>query len=183
MDEVENKLIKSVWSFDLDNVYDESQNYDHIYLKQIIESNFFTKIKNYSENSNEIMKSTKIFLGSFSQSFSDTNNSLGSSFLRFILADIINNQNFFLYESDIINNISILITISFSEIFENKILDNFNLDNYANKQNNRNKNHVENTSSNYNSNIKIFEQDDEIVMDGIKEIQITKIEQFDKLIK
>jgi len=125
------------------------------------------------------MKTTKIFLGKLNESFSDKNSSLGSSYLRFILADILNNQKFFFNNTDLNKDISVITTISFCDISENKINDNFEFENISKTGSFLNKNKSKTTINN----IKIFEYEDDIVIEGIKEIQITTIDQFDKLIQ
>ena len=57
-----------------------------------------------------------------------------------------------------------------------KINDNFEFNSLNDKNKKSNQN-------NANNNKKIFDYEDEIVIDGLKEIQISKIEQFDKLME
>ena len=167
----------------MDKVYEESAEYQDIYLNEVIESNFFSNLKKQTEKSTKIIKSTKIFLSNFSDSFSKKSACLASSYLRFTLADVLNNQNFFLTEKDLDSDISIITTVSFCEIFENKILDNFDFGNLnANNSNNKSKSYGSSVNAN-NASIKIFEYEDEIVIDGVKEIKISDIHQFEKLIK
>lgn len=173
----------------MDKVHQEQTQYQNVYLNEVIESNFFTNIKKQTEKSTKIIKFTKIFLSKFSDSFSAKGACLSSAFLRFILADVINNQNFFLTEADLDSDISVITTVSFCEVFENKILDNFDFRGSNSNNNNTNNNNSNKSKSNSNSNtnnfnnIRIFDCEDEVVIDGIKEVQITKVEQFDKLIE
>ena len=93
-------------------------------------------------------------------------------FLKLFLNDILNNQSFFCSE----NNKCIITTISFCEINENKIIDNFDFssDNNLNDKKNKPLN---------KGNKKIFDYDYEMIIEGLKEIQITAIEQHETLMR
>jgi len=187
-------MIKSNWTFDLEKIYEETVLYQDVYLNEVIESSFFSNLKKQTEKlKKKTIKATKTFLSKFSDSFSAAKTDcLPSAFLRFFLADVLNNQNFFLTEADMDSDISVITTVSFCEIFENKILDNFDFSAATtaagSNANNKSKNHCSAVNSNNhhaksNNNNRIFEYEDEVVIDGVKEVQITKVEQFDKLIE
>lgn len=165
----------------MDKIYDESIDYKDLYLEEVINSKYFLRLKNslnkelQNNTNSNFIKASNIFLCDFSDTFADTNKYIAGAYLRFILNDILNNQNFFLNKNNSAEDYKIMTTVSFTDIYENKINDNLDFEKYKATDNS--------CKNNNKSNIKLFDFDDEIIMEGVKEIHITNIEQFDTLMK
>jgi hypothetical protein len=155
-DEVEKSLIKTNWSFTVDRVYDETIEYEELYENEVVCSDFFSNIY-------KSLKCTFILVGKNSDHFYNTS---AESF-RFLWKGL---QDIFSFSSlpykYMRNNYT--VAISYIDISENKIKDNFNFDTIS--------------GSDY-CKLKIIEYNDEIILDGIKEISIKTDEQALSLIR
>ena len=141
------------WSFEMNRIYEENINFEEIFENEIICSDYYTNILNGQ-------KGSFIFISNVGDTLIDGTDS-PANFMKNNLKEIFNILN----NTSYMKQANIFITISYIEIYENKYKDNFNFDN------------------NIKIPIKINEYEDEICIDGLKEIQIIKLEQFESLIK
>jgi hypothetical protein len=147
------KMMTTTWSFEMNRVYEEEVSFEELFENELICSDYYATLMNG-------LRGTFIFVVSNTETFlSKEYNTIGE-FLRKKLEQIFNifdNTGYRRKEG-------MFITVSMIEIYDNKYRDCFNFENL-----NRN-------------NIKLNEYSDEICIEGVKEIQIKSIEQYQYLI-
>jgi hypothetical protein len=154
------KILKTEWNFELDRVYEENITVQEVFENEIICSDYFSDVY-------ENFKGTLSFISNSSDSFSNINSDL-NSFLKNSMGEIFR-ENSFCRSREIENKVG-MITVSYIEISENKYKDNFIFNDLTLKKEQF-------------SNLKLIEYSDEIIIDGVKEIQISSSEQMEYLLK
>lgn len=160
LEENGSKILKTEWNFELDRVYEENITIQEVFENEIICSDFFSNIY-------ESFKGTITFLSNSSDSFCNTNSDL-HIFIKNSMGEIFR-ENSICRSREIEKKVG-MITVSYIEISENRFKDNFKFDNTP---------HMEKEFSL----MKLLEYQDEIIVEGIKEVEISSSEQMDYLLK
>jgi hypothetical protein len=161
LEEFENKILKTEWCFELDMVYEEDITYQEVFENEIVCSDYFSDVY-------DGFKGTIIFISKCSDSFSNiTNVNTNDNIYTFIK----NSVKEILREDTLCRSKEMeksgLITVSYIDILDNKFKDNLNFD----------------KEENIYTHTKLMDYTDEIVIEGVKEVEINSSEQFSYLLK
>ncbi len=148
-----NKIMTTTWSFELNRVYEEHINFEEMFENELICSDYFSNFING-------MRGTFIFITHSNETLLGKEYNSVGEFLRKILEEVFNIYNNTGYRK----KEGMFVTVSLIEIYDNKYRDCFNFENFNKFP------------------LKLNEYNDEICVEGIKEIQIKSIEQYQYLI-
>jgi hypothetical protein len=148
-----NKMMTTTWSFELNRIYEEHISFEEVFENELICTDYISNLMNG-------MRGTFIFIVPTAETLLGKEYDSVGEFLRKFLVEIFNKYD----NTGFRKKEGMFITVSLIEIFDNKYRDCFNFENL-------NKN-----------TIKLNEYNDDICIEGVKEIQIKSIEQYQYLI-